>query len=446
MTATRVVSFDPAPKDMYIGAINPYALVEAILGKQINRNSAESARVMSDILQTDYDELFDMKYDSVLYAGLKLNPKENTAEPLSARDMHTLTEVDLETPDLSKIEKVSDLHGIGLKDVGATRVKQAWMENGKLNLVLYPHALGKTLSNSAVTRSISELVTRFRRSEKGEWTPPNCSWRDMGNSFKDITEYNDPVQGAVGNSWLIAAIFAVAWADPFAIAHISRASDNKGEARRVLAIELHSKGGRNDSPTDTVEVNYDIVTNNSSNLVVYCRSSDTGEIWPSMYEKAFAKWITNTSSNHPDITQTGSGDPVKAMAQINDKTPRYYFTSSRSASDLWGLVRANCMNFRTINPMTAWTHASDAMYKGSNIVANHAYTVLGWASQSGKQYIILRNPWGVTEPAGLTTYPGLLDVFDTTFWRPIDMLDNGGVFALETPAFKNYFAGLGVAK
>ncbi|PVH72602.1 cysteine proteinase [Cadophora sp. DSE1049] len=444
MTTSTVVS-DPAPKDMHIGAINPYALVEGILGKQVDRNSLESARVISDVLQTDYDELFDLKYDSVLYAGLKLNPKENMAEPVSAREMHTLTEKDLETPDLSKIEKVSDLHGIGLKDVGATRVKQAWMQNGKLNMVLHPHALGRTLSNLAVTSSISELVTRFRRSEKEEWTPPNCTWRDMEYFFKDVTEYNDPVQGAVGNSWLIAAIFAVYWADPYAIVHGNRASFTS-DTKRVLAIKLHSKGGSNDAPTETVKVNYDIAVNNSSNLVAYCRSSDTGEMWPSLYEKAFAKWITRTSSDHPDITQTGSGDPVKAMAQINDKTPHYYFTSSRSANDLQGLVRANCMNFRTINPMTAWTQASDGMYKGSNIVANHAYTVLGWASQGGKPYIILRNPWGVTEPAGLTTYPGLLDSFDTSFWRPTDMLDTGGVFALEASAFKNYFAGLGVAK
>lgn len=445
MTTTKVVSSDPTPNDMHIGAINPYALVEAILGKKVDRNSPESARVISDILQTDYDELFDMKYDSVLYAGLKLNPKKNVAEQVSARDMHILTEEDLETPDLSKIEKVSDLHGIGLKDVGATRVKQAWMQNGKLNMVLHPHALGRTLSNLAVTSSISEVVTRFRRSEKEEWTPPNCTWRDMGDFFKDITEYNDPMQGAVGNSWLIAAIFAVYWAGPYAIVHGNRAS-NTSDTKHVIAIKLHSKGGSNDAPTDTVKVNYDIAVNISSNLPVYCRSSDTGEMWPSLYEKAFAKWITRTSSNHPDITQTGYGDPVKAMAQINDKTPHYYFTSSRSASDLQGLVRANCMNFRTINPMTAWTQASDGMYKGSNIVANHAYTVLGWASQSGKQYIILRNPWGVTEPAGLTTYPGLLDFLDTTFWRPTNMLNNGGVFALEVSAFKNYFEGLGVAK
>ncbi|KAH6666553.1 hypothetical protein B0J14DRAFT_193885 [Halenospora varia] len=445
MASIKVSPSDPAPKDMHISAINPYALVEAILSKKIDRKSTDSAQVISDTLQTDYDELFDLKYNSVLYAGLKLNPKTNMAEPVSARDMHTLTEEDLETPDLSRIEKVSDLHGIGLKDVGATKVKQAWMQNGKLNMVLHPHALGRTLSNLAVTSSISELVTPFRRSERGEWTPPNSTWQDMGVYFKDATEYNDPVQGAVGNSWLIAAIVAVSWADPNAIVHGSRASE-RGETKRVLAIQLHSKGGRNDSPTKTVKVNYDIPVNNSSDLMVYSRSSDTGEIWPSLYEKAFATWITGTTSDHPDITQIGSGDPVKAMAQINNKSPHYYFTSSRSATDLQGLVRANSVNFRTINPMTAWTHASDGMYKGSNIVANHAYTVLGWASQGGKQYLILRNPWGVTEPAGLTTYPDLLDSFDTTFWRPTEMLDRGGVFALEAASFKKYFAGLGVAK
>jgi hypothetical protein len=30
-------------------------------------------------------------------------------------------------------------------------------------------------------------------------------------------ESNDPVQGAAGNSWLVAALSAVAWADPYAI-------------------------------------------------------------------------------------------------------------------------------------------------------------------------------------------------------------------------------------
>jgi hypothetical protein len=98
MTTNKILSSDPAPKDLAIGAINPYALVEALVGRRIDWNSADSAQIISDTLQTDYDELFDMKHDSVLYAGLKFNSKDNTAERLSAQDMRTLTEEDMETP------------------------------------------------------------------------------------------------------------------------------------------------------------------------------------------------------------------------------------------------------------------------------------------------------------------------------------------------------------
>jgi hypothetical protein len=446
MTTNKTPSSDPAPNDLAIGVINPYALVEALAGRQIDWNSADSAQIISDTLQTDYDELFDMKHDSVLYAGLKLNSKDNTAKRLSAQDMRTLAEEDMETPALSKIEKVDDLHGVGLKDIGQTRVKQAWIQNGKLNLVLSPHLLGAKLSNEAVTESISTLVTPFRRSSKEEWTPPNSSWRHLGD-FDGVTECNDPVQGAVANCWLIAALSAVAWADPYAVVHHTRAAA-KGENHhhRVSAIHLYGKGGRNGGHTQKVEVTDDIIINDSTKSEVYCRSSGMGELWPSLYEKAFAKWITRDSSDHPDITQTAFGDPVKAMAQLNDKKPYYYYTSGRSADDILCLVRTNCVSFRTINPIIAWTYGSSNIYKGSNVVGNHAYTVLGWAGQGDKQYLVLRNPFGVTEPMGLNTYPGLLSFFDSSFWRPLKMVDKNGVFALEPPAFKEYFAGLGIAK
>lgn len=439
MTTDKSISSDPAPKDMYVGAVSPYALVSALLGQRIDPNSIESVQIISDALQTDYNELFDMKYNSVLYAGLRLN-KDNYAEPLSSRDMHELTEDDLETPNLSKIEKVSDLQDIGLKDIPDTQVKQAWFRNGKLNLILHPRHLAAKLSNSDVTRSISELVTPFRR-QKQESTPPNSTWRNVFDFLKERTDNNDPVQGAIGNSYLIAAISAVSWADPYTIIHRTRAT---GHSERTK-IHFHSKGGRNDARSADVEVNDDIIINNSSNFPVYCRSSEGGDLYPSLYEKAFAKWITQDSSHHPDITQTAAGDPVKVMAQINNKTPYYYFTSRHSAEDLLGVARSNSVNKKTINPMIAWTHGSGEMYRGSNLVGNHAYTILGWFSLGGKQYFVLRNPWGVTEPMGLNTYPGLMAVHHR-IWRPINKIDSNGIFAMEAEAFKRCFAGLGVAK
>jgi len=135
------------------------------------------------------------------------------------------------------------------------------------------------------------------------------------------------------------------------------------------------------------------------------------------------------------------------MAQLTDTTPYYYDTWSRSPEELWGIVRENSVGFKTFNPMTANTYGSGDMYNGSMIFAWHSYTVLGWTLQNGNKYIILRNPWGVSEPSGLgTTYDGIITVLDGNFWRPINMISNDGVFALEISAFKMYYAGLCVAK
>jgi hypothetical protein len=125
MATDKPTSFDPAPNDLAVGAINPYAMVEAILGRGIQWDSPDSAKIISDTLQTNYDELFNMDYNPVLYAGLKFNGKENTAERLMGWDIYILTREDMETPALSKIEKVDNLRDIGLKEIGKIRVKQA---------------------------------------------------------------------------------------------------------------------------------------------------------------------------------------------------------------------------------------------------------------------------------------------------------------------------------
>lgn len=458
---------DSPPKDVRVGVVNPYALAEALLGRKIEKHSMNAAQIISHLLQTDYDELFDMKYHSVLYAGLQLNEKENKAEKLHEKDLKLLKEHDLETPDLSIVQELKDLEKIGLKNMGEARVKMARLQNGKLCLVVNAHSLGKTISNKMVTHSINELVSPFRTS-KGHWMPPNSAWRDMYDEFfekvnnrmmselirfqigKDKPRYamrtfDDPTQGCTSNSWLIAALFSVVWSDPSAINRATRVYENKGEKKK-LSIKFHDKGGHNNARTETVEVNYEVPISNSDNQPLYCRSSDGVDIWPSLYEKAFTKWITGDSSQRPDITQTHSGDPVKAMAQINGREPHYFKTDKHSHHDLLGIVRSNCANFKTISPMVAWTHATGHLFKGSNIVANHAYSILGYTMHGDKQYIMIRNPWGVTEPAGLTSYPGLLERVDPSMWYLASMLDQGGLFGIEPEAFKQCFAYMGVAK
>ncbi|KAI1085033.1 cysteine proteinase [Whalleya microplaca] len=465
---------DPEPEDVNVGVVNPYALVEAMVGHKLDRHSITTARIMSDALQTDYEELFDMKHDSVLFAGLRLNKQERRAEELSEKDIQILEERDLVTPDLSRLQKLDDLEKIGLKEVGDVRIRRARMENGKLHIVLDGNSLGKTVSNSKVTETINELVLPFKKNDsdkKEDWVPPNSSWRDLneaffrnmprrmmmdGNPFRFNAHHHghhehrfaDPIQGASSNSWLIAAIFSVFWANPAIInrsTYVSNGNPMDWDNRRPsLAVKFFDKGGRNNNSTDVVRVDYQVLINNSTDSPIYCRPSDGYEIWPSLYEKAFTMWIAGDE----DITKTHNGDPIKAMAQMNDREPQYFFTDKHSGSELVGLVRTCSVNHRTISPMAAWTHATGHMYRGANLVANHAYSVLGWISQGQgeKQYIVIRNPWGVTEARGLTSYPGLVDRVDPELWRPAALLDRDGVLAVEVSTFKEYFACIGVAK
>ncbi len=433
---------DKAPKEMFIGVINPYALTEALTGKKFDWSDPKSIQILEDTLETNYADLFDIKNHSPLYLGLKLTG-ENTVTKLKDDEVKIRTKSEMETMDFSTLKSLKDLNEIGVTKLDSVSVVESRLNRGKLNVTLSIPKLDHTLSNKLTTAAIKDLTFAAAGSANTEWNPANTSWKDMGNFFSDVTEYNDPIQGAVGNCYFISAIAALAWADPYSIEHKVRATGT-GETQRTNAIQFYTKGGGKDAPTKLIEVTDNTIVN-GANKPVYCRSNDAAEIWPAVYEKAFAKWITKNNTDKPDITQTAYGDPVKAIAQLNNKTPLYYYTNTRTAEQLYSIVRENSMSMKTINPMVAWTYGS-GNYSGSNIVANHAYTILGWAFVNNKKYIILRNPWGVTEPAGINSYQGIVSVFDNSFWRPITMIGNDGVFALEISAFKNYFAGMGVAK
>lgn len=429
--------------NLNVGAINPFALTEALVGRKIDWNKKESIEIMEDALETDYNELFDMKFNSPVYAGLKLNDK-NMAEPVKVSEISIRGDNEPETPDVSGITNLGELKKLGVKSFNTTKIRSGVLTRGVLNLKLEIPQMDHTLSKTLLSKPLAAILMG-KAGSSGDWTPENGTWKDMGDFFKDVTEFSDPIQGAIGNCYFIAAVSAIAWADPYRIIHRNRAAGT-GEADRVSAIQFYSKGGGKDAPTKLVEVTDKTIVRTSNNLPIYCRSNDTGEIYPALYEKAFAKWILKTDSDKPDITKTAFGDPVKATAQLNNKTPNYYNTSGRTGDQLYSIVRENSMSYKTIHPMTAWTYGSSKDYTGTNVVGNHAYTVLGWAFKNNKKYIVLRNPWGVTEPAGLNTYQGVLSFFDKSFWRPVNTIGNDGVFAIEANSFQNLFAGIGVAK
>ena len=140
-------------------------------------------------------------------------------------------------------------------------------------------------------------------------------WADPGEFFDEAAEFFDPVQGAVGDCYLIAALASIAWARPYLVAQRTRATGS-GQQAFVDMIEIHDG-----ATTKQVEVTEKLPLNAPGNTYIYCRSSETGEIWPAVYEKAYAKWRTKVTTDTPDISAIAGGDPVAALVQLSGLTP-----------------------------------------------------------------------------------------------------------------------------
>lgn len=380
-----------------IGVINPYALAEIKLRKRIAWTKIQDPqKLLERTLKLPYQKLFDPVNNSPLYEGIKYEPT---------------------TKRLKKVD----------------------------------FALSKRIESSPVPSSarmeFGIIPTALKLDLK--WLAYDV-WVDPGDYFEEGAEMTDPIQGGVANCYFIAALSSVAWAHTYRIAQRSRSTNVTGGF--VDMVPFYKAGKE-----EKVEVTELIPMTSFGTVYKYARSTDPGEIWPSVYEKAYAKWITNDPGDKPDILATAYGDPVGAAAQLTGLSSYYYWTAQQSADAIWSKVRSKSISHKTFNPIVAWTYSSgnaspdNVNYANANLVANHAYSILGWQYANNQKYVVLRNPWG-TKEATLTVEGGSWIAWDAPyyggpgFWRTIGMATSDGIFALRVDTFKKYFAGFGLVK
>jgi len=299
------------------GVINPYALAELVAGRRIAWSEVDAPRMLEELLQTPYEELFDPKYDSPIYMGLRLN-KNKRLEPFRSPLLDVQVKLDtsdLEVPieqlmtdvkvlgDLSRRFEVSDVANLAIHKIRFCNQFQI-----ELTLKLPAKDRLQQLAR-AFPKELVQTVA-FDPEAKGnsnqDWTPPNASWIDKGTFFNEAAEFFDPVQGAVANCYYIAALSAVAWAAPYRIAHLTRAT---GQNQQSFTNQItFFKPDSNGQVDKTIEVTDSVPAHNATGNFLYCRSSELGETWPAIMEKAFAKFVTDTTTDHPDILATGWGD------------------------------------------------------------------------------------------------------------------------------------------
>jgi len=498
---------DQQPDAPFLTARNPYALAELIAGGPIDWQAVTDRRhLLEEVLRTPFEQLFDPKFDSPVYFGFgrdrrgQMKPKAIKPNKPEREDVRRDSErfPDLEDGGIQRLADLAPYVGDPIGEVPIRSIAPSRAGGYVVEIGEGPKKRLDTLLPFYDERVLGRLIHLVVR-DLG-WTPDGAAWVDTGQYFKEAAEFFDPVQGGLGDCWLIAAESSVAWALPYTFAQRSRATGSANEKFTNL-IEFVDPANGNKLQFEATD---ETLVWSGTTSPLYARSSEVSEIWPAVVEKAYAMWRGGTTHDHPDLTVLNGGDPVHASAALVGRSPQYTWTAGTTAANLLNLVKSHCVSYRTVDPMTAWTYGSGddspdkVTYADANLVASHAYSVLGWARGSrllgsvdfdrvllgndalarplpatrelaadvvenqigrlagthglrfafplrvSQDYIVLRNPWGSTE-ATVGELTGVIPLRDVSFWRSIDLGVVDGVFAITPATFKSYFAGIGVA-
>jgi len=284
-----------------------------------------------------------------------------------------------------------------------------------------------------------------------------------GEYFVRAPTATAPVQGALSDCWLIAALASVAWTRPELIAARIRRENATGEVEGRDDEDSGHTDFRFDF-TDVLTIPLGFVTltipftfpiwvgeqvPQSAGSYIYARSSVANELWPAVIEKAVAVWRSGGNASFPrsdDYAHLNGGDAAWACHILTGASAWYHWAD---ADDTWSSIQSRCSGARATSPLVAWTWGSSddspdkVDYAGANLVADHAYSILGTWETNKRQYVVLRNPWGYHE--------GTLNVANGSWSTQEDwgtaslVLPGSGVFALEIHTFREYFMGFGGA-
>jgi hypothetical protein len=249
-------------------------------------------------------------------------------------------------------------------------------------------------------------------------------WGEVG-AFKGRLDPADPVQGCLGNCYLIGAMVALAHVNP----RLLRLRALSGSGARVEASFASLKGG----PSTKVVVGDRVPVLENTKSPLYARGSRARTSWPALLEKAYASWRTG-AGDRPDYQPIIGGDCLEAMQELSGQL----IGERRLADGAIDWLESLCPDGRAAVPIMAWTFPS-GRYTGPNLTAGHAYAVLGvFRSRHRTQYVVLRNPFARRDQTDSNIAPATVL---SPRWRRIYSRDKGTV-VVTAGKFQQLFHGV----
>lgn len=202
-----------------------------------------------------------------------------------------------------------------------------------------------------------------------------------GSLYRDGLSARDINQGSTGDCYLLSTLSAVAKQKP---GLLKDAITQKADGSWLVRFYGRDASGK--AVPVYIPVDRDLATRNGG--LRYARGATRGELWPSLVEKAFAKWKGGF-----DAIGHG-GVPSEVMKALTGRDAGWQMTKDSSPDDVFAKMKTTL----AAKGLVVATTRTGAHYTNSGIVQSHAYTVLGVFEKDGVKYVQLRNPWGRFEP------------------------------------------------
>ena len=279
----------------------------------------------------------------------------------------------------------------------------------------------------------------------------------------------DVIQGACLNCYFMSALYSIVWT------YYGTFPINLVPVNNYYSIIFYTYP---DLTKVTIKVKATFPVNQNGHLV-YAQETPQAELWPALYEKAYAKFFPLSDSALPNAAagedpEIGTFPPYMAIISLTNLTkllsslypkngipPTQYNPANLGG---WGnssydvLTKCNLVGGVTSWATVVWTYDSgsipnnaSAYFYNPALIPCHAYSVLGgFTNAAGVSYVVLRNPWGnQIDPVNDATLNSLKGSLSTDSWMPangptIKFGSNAdGIFALESSVFDKCFTGFG---
>jgi len=283
----------------------------------------------------------------------------------------------------------------------------------------------------------------FAASESAPLPASAPTWfKEAGPLLVDDVSYLDPIQGAVGDCYLISALIALAWSKPEFWSTRLGSSRFDPPSQKTFQWQFHGddSGGRREiKTTGRVPVA-------GKNRPRFARTA-SAESWPALIEKAWvvrARAGTDTTEpSHSDYQaiERGATPPNACEMLVGGKVKGRILNTLDGAKVFSDDEALHSASGVMQHPVMAWTKEDIAVeypevWEMTGLWPNHAYAVLGVMPS---KHVVLRNPHGVPteQKAGYAEGPWQVD------GREDVKLNKNGVFAISPELFYQNFENIG---